>query len=259
MIVRALQDDGHVVAMTGDGINDALALKSADLGIALAGGAPATRGLADLVLLDNDFTSLPLLVDEGRRVLGGIERVAHLFLVKVVYATIAALMAGVAARPYLFLPRQLTWIAALTIGIPGLVLVGEPCDDRFRRGYLRRVIRVCVPTGSLAAAGLFIVFEVASRFAAGASSGRAAASIAAVPIGFAAIELSGTGSRRQHALIGAMSVVLVATLSWPWSRRSLALDLPGPMVGFAIAIGVSVALALAWAWPRLHSPFSQVE
>ena len=85
--------------MTGDGVNDALALKDADLGIAMASGAPATRAVADIVLLDSDFTSLPRLVDEGRRVLANIERVALLFLVKAVYAALLAVLVGVTARP----------------------------------------------------------------------------------------------------------------------------------------------------------------
>ncbi len=249
-IVRALQDAGHVVAMTGDGVNDALALKVADLGIAMASGAPATRGVADLVLLDSDFTSLPSLVEEGRRVLGSIERVAHLFMVKVAYAAIVAIVAGIVARPYPFLPRQLTWTATLTIGIPGLVLATERCDDRFRPGYLRRVLHRSVPTGAVAAAGLFLLFEIAGRMADGTHSGRAAASIAAVVIGLGVVELSGSRSTLRHWVTGAMTGLGAATLWWPWSRHQLELDLPATVMFVSVAGGGLVVGAHALLWRR---------
>ncbi len=249
--VRALQNAGHVVAVTGDGVNDVLALKVADLGIAMASGAPATRGVADLVLLESDFTALPLLVEEGRRVLGSIERVAHLFLVKVVYATIAALVAGIAARPYPFLPRQLTWSAALTIGIPGLVLAGERCGDRFRPGYLERVLRRAVPAGAAAAVGLFLLFEIAVRMAAGTPSGRAATSIAAVVVGLGVVELSGSHSVLQRAVVGAMGGLSAATFWWPSARRTLALELPGTVIALALATGSAVVAVHALMWRRI--------
>src|SRR6185436_20992179 len=135
-IVDALQRRGHVVAMTGDGVNDALALKDADLGIAMGSGAAATRGTAKVVLLDDDFGTLPHLLAEGRRVLGNIERVGRLFLVKTSYSVVLALLVGVAHLPFPLLPRHVTLIGSLTIGIPGFFLALAPNTERARPGFV---------------------------------------------------------------------------------------------------------------------------
>ena len=125
-IVKALQARGHTVAMTGDGVNDVLALKLADIGVAMGSGAPATRAVAELVLLDNRFATLPGVVAEGRRVTANIERVANLFITKTVWATLLAIATGAALMPYPFLPRHLTIIDTLAIGVPAFFLVLAP-------------------------------------------------------------------------------------------------------------------------------------
>ena len=125
-MVRALQARGHTVAMTGDGVNDALALKDADIGVAMGSGSDATRAVAQLVLLDSTFDALPPVVAEGRRVLGNIERTSGLYLTKTVYAMLLALATGVAGFVFPFLPRHLTLVGALTIGIPSFFLALAP-------------------------------------------------------------------------------------------------------------------------------------
>ncbi len=150
-MVHALQSRGHTVAMTGDGVNDVLALKDADCGIAMASGSEATRAVAQLVLLDSSFAALPYVVAEGRRVINNIERVASLFLTKTVYAVLLAFGIGISLLPFPFLPRQLTLVGSITIGIPATILALLPNADLVRPGFLARVARFAVPGGIVAA------------------------------------------------------------------------------------------------------------
>ena len=135
-MVKALQARGHTVAMTGDGVNDVLALKLADIGVAMGSGAPATKAVAELVLLDNRFATLPGVVAEGRRVTANIERVANLFITKTVWATLLAVAAGAALMPYPFLPRHLTIIDTLAIGVPAFFLALAPNRRRYLPGFV---------------------------------------------------------------------------------------------------------------------------
>jgi cation-transporting P-type ATPase E len=160
-IVIALHDRSHVVAVTGDGVNDVLALKEADLGIAMGSGTPVARGVAQLVLLENQFEVLPEIVAEGRRVLSNIERVASLFVVKNVYSLIISIVVPIAGWPYPFLPRHLTLISAIAIGIPGFFLALAPDDKRFESGFLRRVLTFSIPSGAICALAILLTFAVA--------------------------------------------------------------------------------------------------
>ncbi|MFB7724237.1 HAD-IC family P-type ATPase [Nocardia sp. NPDC056100] len=170
-MVSALQSRGHTVAMTGDGVNDVLALKDADIGVAMGSGSPATRSVAQIVLLDNRFATLPYVVGEGRRVIGNIERVSNLFLTKTVYSVVLAFLVGIAgigsqifhykAIRYPFLPRHVTIAAWFTIGIPAFILSLAPNNERARTGFVGRVMRLAIPSGLVIGVMTFIAYLIA--------------------------------------------------------------------------------------------------
>ncbi|WP_137148473.1 cation-translocating P-type ATPase [Mycolicibacterium sp. CR10] len=156
-MVHALQSRGHTVAMTGDGVNDVLALKDADIGVAMGSGSSASRAVAQIVLLDNKFATLPFVVGEGRRVIGNIERVSNLFLTKTVYSVLLAVLVGLGGLsakifgtdPLLFpfQPIHVTIAAWFTIGIPAFVLSLAPNKERAQPGFVRRVMTSALPSG----------------------------------------------------------------------------------------------------------------
>lgn len=146
-IVQALHATDHVVAMTGDGVNDALAIKEADLGIAMGNAAPATKAVAQVVLVDSKFSHLPDVVARGRQVMANMERVASLFLVKTVYSALISLGVVLTAIPFPYLPRHITYIGGLTIGAPAFILALAPNTRRYIPGFLKRVVRFALPGG----------------------------------------------------------------------------------------------------------------
>ncbi len=160
-LVQALQLNGHVVAMTGDGVNDALALKDADIGVAMGNGAQATKAVAQLVLLDGKFSHLPSVLAEGRRVIGNVERVANLFVSKNVMSLVAIITAALFTLPFPFLPRHLTLVSAVTIGIPAFFLALGPNKRRYIPGFLPRVLRFAVPSGVVAGVVVLVSYLLA--------------------------------------------------------------------------------------------------
>jgi cation-transporting ATPase E len=146
-IVQALHTQGHVVAMTGDGVNDALAIKEADLGIAMGNASPATKAVAQVVLVDSKFSHLSDVVARGRQVMANMERVASLFLVKTVYSALISLGVVLTQIPYPYLPRHITYIGGLTIGLPAFILALAPNTRRYIPGFLKRVVKFALPGG----------------------------------------------------------------------------------------------------------------
>lgn len=156
-IVQALHSKGHVVAMTGDGVNDTLALKEADLGVAMGNAAPAAKAVAQVVLVDSRFSHLPDVVARGRQVMANMERVAGLFLVKTVYSALISAGVVLLGLNFPYLPRHITYIGSLTIGIPAFLLALAPNIRRYVPGFLHRVVRFALPNGIAVAVSVLVV------------------------------------------------------------------------------------------------------
>ena len=159
-MVGALQARDHCVAMTGDGVNDALALKDADLGIAMGNGTQATKAVAQIVLVDSKFSVLPGVLSEGRRIIANMERVSSLFLAKTTYAAVLVIVTALVGWRYPFLPRQFSYIDSLTIGIPAFFLALWPNPRRYVPGFLRRTLSLAMPTGFILAAAALTAFGI---------------------------------------------------------------------------------------------------
>ena len=157
-MVSALQARGHTVAMTGDGVNDVLAIKDSDLGVAMGTGAAATRSVAQLVLLDDSFATLPHVVAEGRRVIGNIERVANFFLTKTLYSVAFALLVAAWRLPFPFVPIHISVVGWFTIGVPASILALAPNAARARTGFLQRVMRFGIPAAVVISVTTFISY-----------------------------------------------------------------------------------------------------
>ncbi len=243
-MIKALQSAGHVVAMTGDGVNDVLALKDADIGIAMGSGSSASRAVAQLVLLEGQFETLPDVVGEGRRVIANIERVANLFVTKTVYALVLALAVGVASLPFPFVPRHLTLVGTVTIGAPAFFLALAPSRKRARTGFIGRVLRFAIPAGILSGAATFLGYGLAVSEDVPVIEARTMATIVLAAVGLLVLAVAIRPLQTWHKwLIGAMAAILLVVLASPGWRTFFELDLPSAVLVFA-AIGV-VGLAAA--------------
>ena len=244
-MVKALQERGHVVAMTGDGVNDVLALKDSNCGIAMASGSEATRGVAQLVLLDSNFSALPAVVGEGRRVINNIERVAALFLAKTTYSVVLSVLTGVFALAYPLRPIHLSILSWFTIGIPAFFLALEPNHQQVRPNFLRRVLGTSVPPGfiiALATMGIFSIVQIE------VSDARARTVAVMVAGGVALLNLYRIAqpmNTLRRAVVGTMTAGFALAFVVPAGRTTF--ELPtAPWWGYVLG-----AAALAGSWPLL--------
>ncbi len=227
-MVKALQSKGHTVAMTGDGVNDTLAVKEADIGIAVGAGAAApTKSVAELVLLDGRFATMPGVVAEGRRVIANMERVAYLFITKTSYAALLAIAIGVIGWPYPFLPRHLTLVDAITIGVPAFFLALAPSSERYRPGFVRRVLHFSIPAGALLAATTLAVYALSRSAGADLTQSRTVATITLSIMGLGVLSiLARPLSLWRILLIMAMIGGLVLAAVAPFVRQFLEFEFP---------------------------------
>ncbi|MCY4087496.1 MAG: HAD-IC family P-type ATPase [Actinomycetia bacterium] len=260
-MVRALQARGHVVAMTGDGVNDVLALKDADMGIALGGGSAASRAVAQLVLLDNAFAALPKALAEGRKVMGNIERVSSLFVTKAAYAVLLALIVGIAHVEFPFLPRQLTLIGSFSIGVPGFFLALAPDAAAARAGFIGRVLRFSIPAGAAAAVATFAVYEIARRSpAVPLGEARTLATVTLLAIGLVVLLVVSRPLRAwKLVLAGLMAASYAGVMLAPPLRRFFELDPPPAWLWGPAALAVLLTGVLIVAIPRVVPGLRRVE
>ncbi|WP_030766209.1 MULTISPECIES: cation-translocating P-type ATPase [unclassified Streptomyces] len=254
-MVGALQSKGHTVAMTGDGVNDVLALKDADIGVSMGSGSEATKAVAQIVLLDNSFSTLPSVVAEGRRVIGNITRVATLFLTKTVYSVLLAILVVCSQVEYPFLPRHLTLLSTLTIGIPAFFLALAPNKERAKPHFVKRVMRYAIPGGVIAAVATFVSYLVARHHYTGQGALEAESSAATLTLFLTSMWVLAIIARPytwwRVALVGAMGGAFLIVLVVPWLQDFFQLKLVGvtvPWIAVGIAVGAAFLIEFTFRW-----------
>jgi cation-transporting ATPase E len=237
--------------MTGDGVNDALALKDADIGVAMGSGAAATRAVAQLVLLDGKFATLPGVVAEGRRVIANIERSANLFVTKTVYAILIAVFVAIFGWKYPFLPRHLTIVSTFTIGIPGFFLALAPNKRRYVPGFLDRVLRFTIPAGIVASVASLTAYGLAF-YAADLSlrQSRTSATLVLSVVGlWVLVCLARPFNWWRTLLVAAMALSIAVILVVPALRNFYELAVPdADIVAEMVVIGVLAVIAIEVVW-----------
>jgi cation-transporting ATPase E len=251
-VVESLRRRGRYVAMVGDGVNDVPALKASRLSIAQGTGTQMAKAVSDVVLVNGDFAAVPAMVAEGRRVLRNIQRVTKLFVTKSVFAAFLIVAIGITPAEYPLLPRHLTIVGTLTVGIPAFFLALAPSDGAWRTdGFLREVGRFAVPAGVAAGLGVTTTYLIALNvFDLGLLQSRTAATTALIVIGlYLVLALEATSTRRARlvgTMCGILFVAYLLVLILPGLRKFFELAIPNPAAIVLIAVGCGIAIGFLW-------------
>ena len=239
--VKALREDGHTVAMTGDGVNDVLALKEADCSVAMASGSDAARTVSNLVLLDSNFASMPVVVQEGRRSINNLQRSSSLFLVKTIFSALIGVLFIFINYTYPFEPIQQTLISSLTIGVPSFILALEPNHDRLRGKFIKNVIRMCIPAALTMTANIVVLCALAEPWGLTSEETSTMAVIMTAMTGFFMLFKVSTPFNTLRGLLfwGLLTAFTLAFLFFGWFFALAGMTLPMliallPLLLFAI-------------------------
>ncbi|HID0803349.1 TPA: HAD-IC family P-type ATPase, partial [Clostridium botulinum] len=252
-IVKALKSNGHTVAMTGDGVNDVLALKESDCGIAMASGSEATKAVAQLVLLNSDFAAIPQVVLEGRRLINNLEKVSELFLSKTAYFIILSIMFALLVKPFPIIPIQLTLIGSLSIGIPSFFLAISPNEDVIKNDFLKRVLEVSIPNGILIGISTALMFLLGYHTGLSLEQCR---TLSLVTFGslslFILLKVSTPLNFYRVSIVVSMTILFVLAFLIPFTRRIFVIEYFGVEYIIPIIFIYSVAMILMLIIPKIN-------
>ncbi|ENK1243300.1 cation-translocating P-type ATPase [Clostridium sporogenes] len=252
-IVKALKSNGHTVAMTGDGVNDVLALKESDCGIAMASGSEATKAVAQLVLLNSDFSAIPQVVLEGRKLINNLEKVSELFLSKTAYFIILSIIFALLVKPFPIIPIQLTLVGSLSIGIPSFFLAISPNEDVIKKDFLKRVLGVSIPNGVLIGISTALIFLLGYHTGLSLNQCR---TLSLVTFGslslFILLKVSNPLNFYRISIVISMTILFVLAFLIPFTRRIFVIEYFGLEYIVPIIFIYSIAMVLMSIIPKLN-------